>query len=113
MNHDAPNSPESELIGGPVPDNPEKALKASPITYVSKNDPPFLLVHGDKDPLVPWQQSQMLNEALKKAGVESELKIVKGAGHGNGFGQAEHQRVAEFLRKHLKPSASGTSNSSK
>ena len=82
MNHDAPNSPESELIGGPVPDNPEKALKASPITYVSKNDPPFLLVHGDKDPLVPWQQSQMLNEALKKAGVESELQIVKGAGHG-------------------------------
>jgi acetyl esterase/lipase len=103
MNHDASNSPESELIGGPVPDNPEKALKASPITYVSKNDPPFLLVHGDKDPLVPWQQSQILNDALKKAGVESELDLVKGAGHGNGFGQPENERVAEFLKRHLKP----------
>jgi acetyl esterase/lipase len=102
MSHDAPDSPESQLIGGAVPDHLEKARAASPITYVSKNDPPFLLVHGDEDPLVPWQQSQILDEALRKAGVESTLCIVKGAGHGNGFGQPEDQRVTAFLRKHLK-----------
>ncbi len=58
MKHDAPDAPESKLIGGPIQENPPKAQKANPITYVTKDDPPFLIVHGDKDPLVPHNQSE-------------------------------------------------------
>src|SRR5208282_1821342 len=49
---ESPNSPVSKLLGGPVSENKEKAEKASPVTYVGKDDPPFLIMHGDKDPLV-------------------------------------------------------------
>ena len=103
MKHDAPDSPESQLIGGPILENKEKAKKASPLTYVSRGDAPMLLVHGDKDPLVPWQQSQVLYDALQKAGVSSELRIVKNAGHGAGFGAPEFIAVAAFFKERLQP----------
>lgn len=104
MNHDAPSSPESKLIGGPVPENREKASRASPVTYVSKDNPPFLIMHGDVDALVPVKQSEALHEALKSAGIEATLVIIKGAGHGgNQFDSAENrEKVAEFFKKHLK-----------
>ncbi|MEJ2704593.1 MAG: alpha/beta hydrolase fold domain-containing protein [Sedimentisphaerales bacterium] len=53
--HNAANSPESLLVGGPIQKEPYKSLvkKADPITYVTKDDPPFLIMHGDKDMLVP------------------------------------------------------------
>ena len=71
--HDDPGSPESRLIGGPVQENKEKARKASPLTYVSKDSAPFLIMHGDQDNVVPPGQSELLAEALKKAGVEVTL----------------------------------------
>jgi acetyl esterase/lipase len=55
---------------------------ASPISHVSADDPPFLLIHGDADPVVPVEQSKLFREALAKAGVHVELKIVPGGGHG-------------------------------
>jgi acetyl esterase/lipase len=79
---DAANSPESKLIGGAVPDNKEKARAASPTSYVTKDDAPFLIMHGDKDPLVPHAQSEELHGLLEKAGVPSQLIILPGAGHG-------------------------------
>jgi acetyl esterase/lipase len=101
MKHDAPESPESLLVGGPIQENLAKAAKANPITYVSKDDPPFLIMHGDKDPLVPLNQSELLEAALKKAEVEVQLHVVPGAGHG--FGGAENQGlVSKFFAKHLK-----------
>jgi acetyl esterase/lipase len=51
--HNASNSPESSLIGGPIQDNKDKCELANPITYIDANDPPFLILHGDADPLVP------------------------------------------------------------
>jgi hypothetical protein len=54
--HDAPDSLESKLVGGPIQDNPDKVRRANPITYVSKNAPPFLIVHGELDRLVPFNQ---------------------------------------------------------
>jgi acetyl esterase/lipase len=51
--HDTPNSPESRLIGGASQENPEKVARANPIRYVGKDSPPFLLIQGDRDPLVP------------------------------------------------------------
>jgi acetyl esterase/lipase len=84
MGHDAPDSPESILIGGPIQENDELCVLADPITYIDKNDPPFLIIHGDADPLVPHCQSVMLHEALRRNGVKSKIISVPGGGHGNG-----------------------------
>lgn len=103
MKHDAPDSPEAMLIGGAVQENREKARRASPITFAGKDAPPMLLVHGDADPLVPWKQSEDLCAALKKAGANATLYIVKGGGHGDKFGPDVAQQVDQFFAKYLKP----------
>ncbi len=68
------------LLGGPLEDN-KKAIAASPIHYVSKDDPPFLIMHGEGDRVIPLRQSQRLYEELRKAGVDAKLKIIPGVGH--------------------------------
>jgi len=106
--HDAPESPESRLVGGPIQDEPYRSLagKANPITYVTKDDPPFLIMHGDKDMSVPLHQSELLYDVLKKAGVDATLRVVKGAGHGLRGGEESSEKlfeiVADFFDKHLK-----------
>jgi len=102
MDHDAPDSPEALLIGGPVQQNKQKCRLANPITYVSKQDPPFLIVHGDKDPLVPHNQSVLLYEALRKVSVPVQLYTVDGGGHG-GFKDPQLDKLVEkFFDEHLK-----------
>ena len=104
IDHNAPDAPEAKLIGGPVQENKEKAAAANPITYVARNNPPFLIMHGNKDNLVPYQQSELLRDALQKVGVPVTFKIIEGAGHG--FGGAEIDRqVAAFFAEQLKPHA--------
>jgi len=76
-----PSSPIYRLLDGPFAERGELAKKASPITYVSKDDPPFFIVHGDADRTVPVSQGKRLHEALKKAGVDSTLKLLPGGGH--------------------------------
>jgi acetyl esterase/lipase len=98
--HNAPDSPESKLIGGALLENKEAAAKASPITYVSKDLPPFLIMHGDQDHTVPFTQSERFYDALKKAGVDATLVPMKDAGHGFS-GPAAITPVEEFLKKHL------------
>ena len=103
--HDAPDSPESELIGAPIQGNPDLAARANPITYVTPDDPPFLIVHGDLDPLVPHHQSELLQAALRGAGVEATLYTVEGGRHGQGgeFGSPElFERVADFFDRTLR-----------
>ena len=79
MKHNTPDSPESLLVGGTFRASRDRpARRASPITYVTRDDPPMLIVHGDADPLVPYQQSEEFEAALKKAGVKATLHIVKG-----------------------------------
>ena len=101
---DSADSPEGKLIGGAVPANKDKALAASPTNYVTKDDAPFLIMHGDKDPLVPAAQSTELHELLEKAGVPSKLVILPGAGHGGPqFNSRETMKqVSEFFAKTLK-----------
>jgi acetyl esterase/lipase len=105
MVHDAPDSPESSLIGGPIQDYPERCALANPITYVDPGDPPFLIFHGDADPLVPHCQSRLLHEALQQAGVQSQYEEVAGAGHGPGLFEKPYlDRMAVFfLREAAKP----------
>jgi len=103
MVHNTPDSPESQLIGGHIQENKEKVAKANPITYVTKDDAPFLIVHGDKDPLVAHHQSELLEAALRKTGVPVSFYTVKGAGHG-GFKDPNVPKLTkQFLAKHLKP----------
>jgi acetyl esterase/lipase len=104
IQHDAPDSPESRLVGGPVQEQKAAAATANPITYVDKNDPPFLIMHGDNDQLVPLGQSVILAKALIDAGVEVTMKTIPGAAHGGPqFHNAESRRLMEeFLSRTLK-----------
>jgi acetyl esterase/lipase len=104
LDHDAPNSPESKLVGGPIQENKKKAATANPINFVDKEDAPVLMLHGDADPLVPLGQSEIFLDALKKAGVAAELVVIKGGGHGGaGFGSKENlQKIESFFDTHLK-----------
>jgi acetyl esterase/lipase len=97
------DSPITRLLGGPVKEKKELADKANPIRYASKDDPPFLIVHGDKDEVVPLSQSELLHNALKKAGVDSTLITVRGGGHGAGIFVPELTKdYVAFFDRHLK-----------
>ena len=100
--HPGARNPVERLIGGPLEENKDKLKQASPISYVTADDAPCLIVHGDKDELVPLRQSELLHEALKKAGVETHLHVVKGAGHGFPPNPEVLSMVAEFFDRHLK-----------
>lgn len=105
MAHGVADSPESRLVGGLITDgaNARKVARANPVTYVTRDDPPFLINHGDQDPLVPHHQSELLFAALKAAGVSVRFNTVKGGGHGAGFGGAELEKMRrDFLDYHLK-----------
>jgi len=97
-------SPEALLIGAAPLDRPDLAKAASPVTYVDKNDPPFLIIHGEKDELVSPNQSRLLSAWLKVSGVQNELIIVKDAPHfGEMFDTDEvRNKVINFLGMHLK-----------
>ena len=73
-----PDSPESQLVGGPIQERPAEVARANPVTYVTSEAPPFLIVHGDRDPLVPYHQSTLLVAALKAAGVPVTFYTVVG-----------------------------------
>jgi acetyl esterase/lipase len=102
--HNSPQSPESRLVGADIgdPANAARVARANPITYVSTDDAPFLILHGDQDALVPHHQSELLYEALRASRVKVRLNIVRGGGHGAGFGEAELEIMRrEFFDHHL------------
>lgn len=92
------------LLGGIVMDQPDKAKAVSALHQVSKDDVPFLIMHGTADTSVPVDQSERLHAALKAVGVESTLKLLPGAGHGGKEFDAPDSRalVQAFLDRHLK-----------
>ncbi len=96
-------SPESILIGATPIARPDLAKVASPVTYVDKGDPPFLIIHGEKDDMVSPRQSQLLKSWLELSGVPSELIIVKDAPHYGEMFDADdvRKKVIGFLTKQL------------
>lgn len=81
--HNRDGSPESKLLGGgDVLTMPDRIKLVNPITYVDKDDPPFLIIHGNHDRTVPLNQSESMNTALKAVNGESTLHVIEGAGHG-------------------------------
>ncbi|HEU5102137.1 MAG TPA: alpha/beta hydrolase [Roseiflexaceae bacterium] len=101
MIHDIPDSPESQLVGGPIQEHPDRVARANPITYVASDAPPFLIVHGDGDPLVPHHQSVLLDAALRAAGVPVTFYTVPGAGHGGFTDPRVPELTHAFLQQHL------------
>ena len=98
-----PSDPYSSLIGTQLDDKP-KADAVSPVHYVSKDSPPFLILHGTHDTLVPYAQSVQFEAALKAQGVPVWLQTLPGSGHGGpAFGKpAVIQLMQTFFDKHLK-----------
>ena len=105
--HNEASSPESSVIGGPIqdPKNKSKVDEYNPLSYIleDKEYPPFLIMHGDSDHLVPFNQSLILYEALRDANHSAEFYKLLGAGHGNRFfTQQTMQIVLDFLNLHFK-----------
>ena len=96
------------LFMGGTPDEARKCYKAaSPLTYVSQDDPPVLTLQGDRDALVPVEQAKVLDEKMKLAGASHTLIVFEGQGHGF---RGEYQQKAmnamwAFFDRHLKPRA--------
>lgn len=97
-------SPEGILIGAKPLDRPDLAKAASPITYIDKNDPPFIIFHGEKDNIVSNKQSKLFHSWLNYYGVKNELTIVKDAPHFGKMYDVEEIRnqVISFLKAELK-----------
>jgi acetyl esterase/lipase len=104
LDANSPNMPPSLLMGCAIQQCREKTATANPITYVTPDDPPFLIVHGMHDCLVPWKQSVILQEALEQAGVQSQLVLIPHGEHGGrAFAEAQYEKlVDDFLDRHVR-----------
>jgi acetyl esterase/lipase len=82
----------------------QRLLAASPVTYVTSDDPAMLLIQGTKDPLVPHTQATLMGDAMTQAGVKGRVELILGAGHG--WGGEELARTLkitkEFFAQELK-----------
>ena len=94
--HDVPDSPESVWLGAPVQTVPTRARAANPISYAAgaRVLPPFLVVHGDADCLVPHGQSQILVAALRRHEGEVTFTLLPGVGHGGPVFDADQKPLA-------------------
>lgn len=107
MDHNVPESPEGLLIGRrDVRDFPEIAQKTIPMNYLSKEKaiPPILIMHGDSDDIVNFNQSCRLYNKLVELGKDVTMYKLEGSGHGTGgFASIEAiDMVCDFVRKHMK-----------
>ena len=94
------------LLGGSTIDKSAEAKDASPLYNVDAKSAPFLIVHGETDEIVPSQQAERLDAALRKAGVESKLIIFEKEGHTllkKENSDRMIREILEFLKKHLSP----------
>jgi len=103
MVHNEPGSPESRLIGGLITENADKVQAANPITYLTPQAPPFLIIHGDQDALVPLHQSKLLAQALQAAGAPVIFHTVIGGGHEDFKSPEVVTLFRDFLARHLLP----------
>ncbi|NEP06073.1 MULTISPECIES: alpha/beta hydrolase [Okeania] len=94
-----------KLLGGPVSQKLELAAFTNPINYIDAQDPPFLIMHGEKDNVVPMSQSVLLADALSEKGVEVQLEKKPDWGHYHGRGEAFDPALIDmamdFFDKHL------------
>ena len=94
----------SFVPGGNAQRSAERYKAASPVTYVTKDAPPILTLHGDKDALVPINQAKLLDEKMKAVGASHTLMVFRGQGHGFGgeYDKKAWDATWEFFDRHLK-----------
>lgn len=97
---DDPKGAMAKLIGGPLKDRQEVVRQASPVTYITPDDAPFLIIHGDKDTLVPYSQATEFEAALKAAHVPAILLTGTDGGHVFLSGPLV-ERMYNFNARHL------------
>ena len=97
---DDPKGVLAKLIGGPLKDRQEEGRKASPVTYITPDDAPFLIIHGNKDTLVPYSQATEFETALKAAHVPAILLTGTDGGHVF-FSGPLVERMFAFNARHL------------
>ena len=85
---------------GSLPNREEVAARVSPVTYARQGLPPILTIHGDDDPIVPYEHATRLKDELDQAGAVNELHTVPGGGHG-GFTDAETLEIFEVIHRFL------------
>lgn len=85
---------------GSMPNRLDIAKRVSPLTYVRKDMPPMITIHGDADPTVPYTQAIRMHEALKQAGVDEKLITIPGGKHG-GFNREQTLRAYSEIRAFL------------
>lgn len=100
---EAAASMESLLLGKNVALHREAAMQICPVTYVTKDAPPFLIIHGDNDHTVPFSQGELLHDKLEAAGADVKLLVLEGADHADmQFFQEEiWQRIIAFFKDKL------------
>jgi acetyl esterase/lipase len=98
-----PGSTLYALFGGDPAEKPELIKLASPALHVTSDDPPLLILQGTKDPTVDPQQSVHLDAVYRKAGLDSKLVLIEGAGHGGKefYDETRRKLIKEFFDKHL------------
>jgi acetyl esterase/lipase len=79
----------------------EIGRRVSPITHVAKDNAPTLIIHGDKDALVPVQQAEIMAAKLKEAGVASQLIVKAGGGHDGALVREHVPNMIEWFDRHL------------
>jgi acetyl esterase/lipase len=98
------DNPISLLLGASPIKRPDLAKVASPTSYVDKDDPPFLIIHGEKDQSVPYTQSLLLQSYLDQAKVKNDFILVEGAPHYGEMFDSEliRTKIFQFLNTYLK-----------
>ncbi|WP_046215536.1 alpha/beta hydrolase [Paenibacillus wulumuqiensis] len=101
----------SLLMGGPIRHMADNAAQSNPVTHIQAGDaaglPPFLIMHGDQDEMVPLRQSRFLYDALLEAGAETDMYVLEGARHSSTVLMARQdvmEAVSRFFAVHLKGS---------
>lgn len=106
QDHNDAGSPESLVLGAQITIIPDKVKEANPITYITKDVPPFLIQHGSIDNIVPNGQSKLLYEALVEAGHQDQttFEYLEGASHGGPQFETKENldRVFQFIDTYLK-----------
>lgn len=100
---EAAASPESLLLGMNVMLHQEEALQACPVSYVSKDAPPFMIIHGTDDHTVPFAQGEILHDKLEAAGCDVTLIAIDGADHADKqfFQEETWKRITGFFHDKL------------
>jgi len=98
---DYPNEAVTKLLGGPIDELKTLAQSANPITFVSADSPPFLMMHGDQDNLVPLEQSELLHRALQNFHEDVELRILPDRRHESYEDAASLRQVEAFFNRTL------------